>query len=161
MSQEFPDPLAMSRALEVARRGLGRVSPNPPVGAVLVAGADEERRAEGWHQFHGGNHAEVNCLEAAREAGIDPRGADLYVTLEPCAHHGKTPPCAEAIIDAGIARVVVSADDPNPITSGKGYEQLSAAGIEVVRGFLAEDGKWLIAGYLCHVRNSRPLVTAK
>ncbi|MEE2889839.1 MAG: bifunctional diaminohydroxyphosphoribosylaminopyrimidine deaminase/5-amino-6-(5-phosphoribosylamino)uracil reductase RibD [Planctomycetota bacterium] len=161
MSQEFPDPLAMSRALEVARRGLGRVSPNPPVGAVLVAGTDAERRAEGWHQFHGGNHAEVNCLEAAREAGIDPRGADLYVTLEPCAHHGKTPPCVEAIIDAGIARVVVSADDPNPITSGKGYEQLSAAGIEVVRGFLAEDGKWLIAGYLCHVRNSRPLVTAK
>ncbi len=161
MSQVFPDPLVMSQALELARRGLGRVSPNPPVGAVLVAGGADGRRADGWHQFYGGNHAEVNCLEAARKAGIDPRGADLYVTLEPCAHQGKTPPCVEAIIAAGVGRVVVSVDDPNPVTSGKGYEQLSAAGIEVARGVLAEDGKWLIAAYLCHVRNSRPLVTAK
>lgn len=161
MSQEFPDPLAMARALEVARNGLGRVSPNPPVGAVLVAAEDSQQRAEGWHQVHGGPHAEVNCLEAAKQAGIDAKGADLYVTLEPCAHHGKTPPCVDSIIGAQIARVIVSSDDPNPVTSGQSYPRLAAAGIEVVRGFLAEDGKWLIAPYLCHIRNGRPLVTAK
>ena len=151
----------MSRAIELAQRGRGRVAPNPPVGAVLVAKTKEDEQAEGWHQFHGGNHAEVNCLAAAAEAGIDGEGADLYVTLEPCAHHGKTPPCVDAIIAAGIARVIVSSDDPHPLTAGIGYKKLQDAGIEVIRDFLGDEGKWLIAPYLCHVRSGRPLVTAK
>ncbi|MDE0960558.1 MAG: bifunctional diaminohydroxyphosphoribosylaminopyrimidine deaminase/5-amino-6-(5-phosphoribosylamino)uracil reductase RibD [Planctomycetota bacterium] len=158
MSSGPPDPLRMERAIELARRGLGRVAPNPPVGAVLVSGSEI---AEGWHTHHGGQHAEVNCLAAARSAGIDVSGADLYVTLEPCGHHGKTPPCVEAIIEARIGRVIVSVDDPHPVTTGVGYRGLEEAGIEVVRDFLAEQGRWLTAPYLCRTRNGRPLVTAK
>ncbi len=161
MSSSFPDPLAMARALEIARKGLGMVAPNPPVGAVLVPKQGDQHWIEGWHQKHGGPHAEVNCLAAAEEAGVECKGADLYVTLEPCGHHGKTPPCADSIIEAEIARVIVSADDPNPVTSGQGYQRLESAGIEVVRGVLAQQGKWLIAPYLCHLRHGRPLVTAK
>ena len=153
-----PDPLRMERAIELARNGLGRVAPNPPVGALLVAGTDV---AEGWHTHHGGHHAEINCLAAARSAGIDVTGADLYISLEPCGHHGKTPPCVEAIIEARIGRVIVSVDDPNPVTAGVSYQLLEDEGIEVVRDLLAEQGRWLAAPYLCRTRYGRPLVTAK
>lgn len=158
MTRADPDPRQMQRALEVARRGLGRVSPNPAVGAVLVCAAGT---AEGWHQAYGDAHAEVNCLAMARRAGLDGAGADLYVTLEPCGHQGKTPPCVESIIAAGIGRVIVAVDDPNPVTSGVGYQKLEAAGIEVVRDFMVQEGRYLAAPYLCRIRNGRPLVTAK
>src|SRR5947209_20196447 len=115
----------MRRALELAERGRGAVEPNPLVGAVLVR--DGAVVGEGWHEKYGEAHAEVNALRAAGERA---RGATLYVTLEPCAHHGRTPPCVDAVIEAGVARVVVGAADPNPKAAG-GSERLRAAGIDV------------------------------
>ena len=119
-------PKPFERALELAERGRGTTHPNPVVGAVVVAGG--EIVGEGWHERAGGPHAEVVALEAA---GDRARGADLYVTLEPCAHHGRTPPCVDAIVAAGIARVVVGAADPNPKTDGQGFARLRTAGVEV------------------------------
>lgn len=118
----------MRRALALAERGWGRVSPNPLVGTVLVR--DGKVVGEGWHAEHGQAHAEAAALEAAGERA---RGATAYVTLEPCSHHGKTPPCSQALIDAGVARVVYAASDPNPQARG-GAELLAAAGIEVLGG---------------------------
>ncbi|HSK16440.1 MAG TPA: bifunctional diaminohydroxyphosphoribosylaminopyrimidine deaminase/5-amino-6-(5-phosphoribosylamino)uracil reductase RibD [Gaiellaceae bacterium] len=120
------DAAHLERALELAERGRGGTAPNPVVGAVLVRGG--EVVGEGWHERAGGAHAEVRALEAAGERA---RGATLYVTLEPCAHHGRTPPCADAIVAAGVARVVAAARDPNPKTDGQGLERLRAAGVAV------------------------------
>jgi diaminohydroxyphosphoribosylaminopyrimidine deaminase / 5-amino-6-(5-phosphoribosylamino)uracil reductase len=120
------DEELLERALELAERGRGTTAPNPLVGAV-VAG-DGEVVGEGWHQRAGGPHAEAVALA---EAGPRARGATLYVTLEPCAHHGRTPPCADAVVAAGIARVVALAGDPNPLTDGAGFDRLRAAGVEV------------------------------
>jgi diaminohydroxyphosphoribosylaminopyrimidine deaminase/5-amino-6-(5-phosphoribosylamino)uracil reductase len=120
------DEALLERALELAERGRGTAAPNPLVGAVLVR--DGEVGGEGWHVRAGGPHAEVAALAAAGERA---RGATLYVTLEPCAHHGRTPPCADALIAAGVARVVAAAGDPNPETDGRGFERLRAAGVEV------------------------------
>jgi diaminohydroxyphosphoribosylaminopyrimidine deaminase/5-amino-6-(5-phosphoribosylamino)uracil reductase len=120
------DEELLERALELAERGRGTAAPNPLVGAVLVRGG--EIVGEGWHERAGGPHAEVAALAAAGERA---RGATLYVTLEPCAHHGRTPPCADALIAAGVARVVAAAGDPNPETDGRGFERLRAAGVEV------------------------------
>jgi diaminohydroxyphosphoribosylaminopyrimidine deaminase / 5-amino-6-(5-phosphoribosylamino)uracil reductase len=119
-------PKPFERALELAERGRGTTHPNPIVGAVLVA--EDEVVGEGWHERAGGPHAEVVALEAAGERA---RGATLYVTLEPCAHHGRTPPCADAIVAAGVARVVVGAPDPNPKTDGQGLARLRDAGVDV------------------------------
>jgi diaminohydroxyphosphoribosylaminopyrimidine deaminase/5-amino-6-(5-phosphoribosylamino)uracil reductase len=116
----------LERALELAERGLGTTAPNPVVGAVLVR--EGEIVGEGWHERAGGPHAEIVALEAAGEKA---RGATLYVTLEPCAHHGRTPPCADALVAAGLARVVAAVRDPNPETDGAGLDRLRAAGIEV------------------------------
>ncbi len=116
----------LARALELAERGRGGTAPNPVVGAVLVR--DGAVVGEGWHERAGGPHAEIVALEAA---GDDARGATLYVSLEPCAHHGRTPPCADALAAAGVTRVVAAVGDPNPKTNGAGFEQLRAAGIEV------------------------------
>ena len=125
----------MARALELAGRGWGRVAPNPLVGAVLVRGG--ERVGEGWHTEYGHPHAEVEALRAAGEAA---RGATAFVTLEPCSHHGKTPPCTEALLAAGIRRVAFAASDPNPKAAGGG-EVLRAAGVEVLGGVLAEEAR--------------------
>ena len=114
------------RALELAERGRGKVEDHPLVGAVLVR--DGEAVGEGWYEFAGVKHAEAVALE---QAGERARGATLYVTLEPCSHHGRTPPCADAVVDAGVARVVVGALDPNPVVDGRGVERLVAAGIDV------------------------------
>jgi diaminohydroxyphosphoribosylaminopyrimidine deaminase / 5-amino-6-(5-phosphoribosylamino)uracil reductase len=114
------------RALELAERGRGKTGDHPLVGAVVVR--DREVVGEGWYEHAGVRHAEVIALEQAGDAA---RGASLYVTLEPCSHHGRTPPCADAVIDAGVARVVVGARDPNPVVDGRGLERLRAAGIEV------------------------------
>jgi len=120
----------MQLALRLARRGLGATSPNPMVGAVLVQGGKIIGR--GWHRRAGGPHAEIEALRDAQKRGHSPRGATFYVTLEPCSTHGRTPPCTEAIIAAGIKRVVIGATDPNPKHAGKGFKILRRAGIEVV-----------------------------
>ncbi len=126
LSSPMADEEWLVRALELAERGRGTTAPNPVVGAVLVK--DGQVVGEGWHERAGGPHAEVVALEAAGERA---RGATLYVTLEPCAHHGRTPPCADALVEAGVARVVAAVGDPNRATDGIGFERLGAAGIEV------------------------------
>lgn len=146
----------MRRALELARGGLGLASPNPMVGAVLVAGGTVV--GEGWHEGPGMPHAEVNAIRAA---GDRAHGATLYVTLEPCSHVGRTPPCATAVVDAGIARVVAGTTDPNPVVDGSGFRFLEASGVEVIVGVLEEEAAGLIAGFAKHVRTGLPFVTLK
>ena len=146
----------LERALELAERGRGATRPNPVVGAVVVR--DGEIVGEGWHERYGGPHAEVNALAAAGERA---RGATMAVTLEPCSHHGKTPPCADALIAAGIAGVVAGAEDPNPEVSG--FERLRAAGIEVevAQGELGFRASAQNEGYRTWVAQRRPFVTYK
>ncbi len=148
----------LERALELAERGRGTTRPNPVVGAVVVN--DGEIVGEGWHERYGGPHAEINALAAAGERA---RGATIAVTLEPCTHHGKTPPCTDALIAAGIARVVAGAEDLNPGVSGRGFERLRGAGIEVE---LAGDELGFRAraqneGYRTWIAKGRPFVTYK
>ena len=150
------DVSAMRRAIELAGRGAGHVEPNPMVGAVVAR--DGTIIGAGWHERFGGPHAEVAALAAAGEAA---RGATLYATLEPCCHHGKTPPCTTAIIAAGIARVVVAAEDPFPQVAGGGLAALSGAGIEVQTGLLAAEARRLTAPYRTLVEQGRPWVIAK
>src|SRR5579884_2072804 len=130
------DDAWMRRALELAERGRGYVEPNPLVGAVVVR--DGVMVGEGWHQKYGGPHAEVHALAAAGDAA---RGATLYVTLEPCCHHGKTPPCTDAILRAGIRRVVAAMTDPFPKVAGGGLAQLRGAGLEVEAGLLEAEAR--------------------
>lgn len=150
------DDFWMHRALELAERGRGYVEPNPLVGAVLVR--DGVLVGEGWHQRYGQAHAEINALAAAGSAA---RGAALYVTLEPCCHHGKTPPCTEALLRAGIRRVVVAMRDPFPAVAGQGLAQLRAAGVEVAVGVGEAAARCLNAPYLKLLRTGRPYVHAK
>lgn len=124
----------MRRAITLAKRGIGFVNPNPLVGAVIVRG--NRVIGEGWHERYGEPHAERNALANCKE---DPKGAVMYVTLEPCCHHGKNPPCTQALIESGISKVFVGSDDPNPLVAGKGIAQLETAGIEVVRQFCKEE----------------------
>ena len=146
----------MSRALELAVRGQGFVEPNPMVGCVIARGA--ELIGEGWHRRYGGPHAEI---EALRLAGPRAAGATMYVTLEPCCHQGKTPPCTEAILRAAPARVVIAQRDPFPEVSGKGIARLEAAGITVDVGLAAAEARELNAPYLKLVETGRPWVIAK
>lgn len=146
----------MRRALELAVLGQGHVEPNPMVGCVIAAGA--EIIGEGWHRQFGGPHAEI---EALRIAGKRARGATLLVTLEPCCHHGKTPPCTEAIIAAGVRRVVAAQHDPFPAVAGAGVAALRAAGIEVEVGLLEEEAQELNAPYLKLLSTGRPWILAK
>ena len=146
----------MRTALALAARGLGRVAPNPAVGCVLVKRG--RILARGWTQDGGRPHAEI---EALNRAGAAARGACAYVTLEPCAHHGRTRPCAEELVSAGISRCVVALEDPDPRVSGAGLALLRKAGIEVVLGPGAEAAGEINAGYLLHRRAGRPLVTLK
>ncbi|MBT8401451.1 MAG: bifunctional diaminohydroxyphosphoribosylaminopyrimidine deaminase/5-amino-6-(5-phosphoribosylamino)uracil reductase RibD [Rhodothermia bacterium] len=152
----------MERCLDLARRGAGSVSPNPMVGSVLV---DESGSVigEGWHQMFGGPHAEVHAIDdAERKNGRDAlKSATLVVNLEPCSHHGKTPPCADLIIDNGIPRVVVGITDPNPEVSGRGIERLRESGVDVTTGVLAADCARLNEPFLHHQRTGRPLVILK
>ena len=151
------DQLLMRRALELARRGQGRVEPNPMVGAVVASPAGDVI-AEGWHEQFGGPHAEAAALA---RAGAAARGGTLYVTLEPCCHHGKTPPCTAAILAAGIARVVVAAGDPFPAVAGGGIATLEAAGIPVEVGLLEAEARRLTAAFRMLVTEGRPWVIAK
>ena len=146
----------MGVALNLAKRGLGRVAPNPAVGCVLVK--DGHVVGRGWTQPGGRPHAETEALMRAGEAA---RGATAYVTLEPCAHHGETPPCAEALIKAGVARVVTALRDPDPRVDGGGHDRLRRAGIEVVEGVRASEAEETNLGFLTRVREGRPAVTLK
>jgi diaminohydroxyphosphoribosylaminopyrimidine deaminase/5-amino-6-(5-phosphoribosylamino)uracil reductase len=146
----------MQEALALAEKGRGFVEPNPLVGAILVR--DGRRVGQGWHRRYGAAHAEVNALADAGEAA---RGATLYVTLEPCCHHGKTPPCTEAVIQAGVRRVVAAMMDPFAQVCGQGIAQLRAAGIEVDIGLGEAEGRRLNAPYLKLLATGRPYVHAK
>jgi diaminohydroxyphosphoribosylaminopyrimidine deaminase/5-amino-6-(5-phosphoribosylamino)uracil reductase len=156
-AQKTPDDLRfMQLALALGRRGLGRTWPNPAVGAVIVK--DSRFIARGWTQEGGRPHAEI---EALRRAGSAAKGATLYVTLEPCSHHGKSPPCADAVIAAGIARVVSTMDDPNPDVAGQGHARLRAHGIAVEVGVGAEEARRAHAGHIRRMRDGRPHVMVK
>src|SRR5262252_10328696 len=147
----------MRRAIELAERGRGLTSPNPMVGAVIVAPGGAII-GEGFHERAGAAHAEA---EALRAAGARARGATMYVTLEPCSHHGRTPPCAAAVIEAGVARVVAAVADPNPLVSGRGFAALRAVGIEVVTGAGAAEAERQNRAFLTAMRERRPHVTLK
>jgi diaminohydroxyphosphoribosylaminopyrimidine deaminase/5-amino-6-(5-phosphoribosylamino)uracil reductase len=150
------DQRFMTLALALGRRGLGRTWPNPAVGAVVVR--DGEIVGQGWTQPGGRPHAET---EALRQAGNSTRGATLYVTLEPCSHHGRTPPCADAIVAAGVARVVSAMEDPNPMVAGAGHARLRAAGIVVDVGLGEAEAHRDHAGHIRRVRDGRPNVMLK
>jgi diaminohydroxyphosphoribosylaminopyrimidine deaminase/5-amino-6-(5-phosphoribosylamino)uracil reductase len=153
------DERMMAKALALAGRGRGAVEPNPMVGAVIARGRRE--LACGWHRRFGGPHAEIEALTAARAAARDVRGAALYVTLEPCCRHGKTPPCTEAVIAAGIARVVAAMEDPDPRARGEGFRRLRRAGVEVCVGVGAPAAGELLAPYTTLRTAGRPWVICK
>ena len=146
----------MARALELARRGLYTTTPNPRVGCVLVQ--DGAVVGEGWHQRAGGPHAEIHALRAAGERA---RGATAYVTLEPCSHQGRTPPCCEALIAAGVARVVAAMRDPNPLVAGKGFGRLRASNIEVETGVMEVAARELNIGFVSRMTRGRPWLRLK
>lgn len=150
------DRRMMRRALAIAKRGRGYVEPNPMVGCVMVRNG--RIIGEGYHRWFGGPHAEI---EALRACNANPCGATAYVTLEPCSHFGKTPPCVDALVEAGVARVVTPLCDPNPLVNGSGVRGLRRAGIEVEVGVLADEAAELLAPFLTRVRLERPYVIAK
>ncbi len=155
----------MRRALDLAPLGLGAVSPNPSVGCVVVH--NEKIIGEGWHQKYGEAHAEVNAVNdvlahyGETEASRLLAEATAYVTLEPCAHWGKTPPCADLLVRHRLRRVVVCNDDPNPLVAGQGLQKLRAAGIDVTTGVLADEGRWLNRRFFTAFEKARPYVTLK
>jgi diaminohydroxyphosphoribosylaminopyrimidine deaminase/5-amino-6-(5-phosphoribosylamino)uracil reductase len=153
------DAAFMDRALALAERGRGSVEPNPMVGAVLVR--DGRVLGEGWHGRFGGPHAEVEALAAARAAGVRTRGATMYVTLEPCCHHGKTPPCTQALIEARVARVVVGLTDPDERMAGRGLSRLREAGVAVRSGVRELEARRLLAAYVKLRTRGRPWVLCK
>ncbi len=167
MSFSAADHAFMARALQLARRGLYSTSPNPRVGCVIVS--DGRVIGEGWHERAGLPHAEAAALnavvgagEAAKgERGGVARGATAYVTLEPCSHFGRTPPCADALIAAGVARVVAAMPDPNPLVAGQGLAKLAAAGIEVAGGLLQADALELNVGFVSRMTRGRPWLRLK
>lgn len=152
------DELFMRRALELAAWGVGRVSPNPLVGCVIV----HEGRiiGSGYHRQYGGPHAEVNAVAAVREPRL-LRKSTVYVTLEPCAHFGKTPPCADLLVKHKVKKVVMCNNDPNPLVAGRGLASLRAAGIEVVTGVLETEGRWLNRRFFTSFEKRRPYVILK
>lgn len=156
MSFTADDHAFMARALQLAARGLYTTSPNPRVGCVIVK--DGKIIGEGWHQKAGEPHAEIHAL---MQAGMAAQGATVYVTLEPCAHHGRTPPCADALIGAGVARVVAAAEDPNPRVSGQGLARIKAAGIAVQSGLMETQARELNAGFFKRMVYGHPLVRLK
>ena len=157
MTQFSPfDEAAMRRALELAARGLYSTYPNPRVGAVLAR--DDEIVGEGWHETPGQAHAEPNAI---RNAGERARGATAYVTLEPCSHHGRTPPCVDVLLAAGVKRVVYAIGDPDPRVNGRGARLLADAGVAVESGLMAREAEALNAGFLMRLRKGRPFVRLK
>ncbi len=163
MKQEDIDKMYMRRCLQLAANGLGRVRPNPLVGCVVVSqdeGGKMKVVSEGYHQEYGHNHAERNALQRELST-FNFQLSTLYVNLEPCSHHGKTPPCADLIIEKGIKRVVCCNDDPNPLVAGRGFAKLEAAGIEVVRHVLEEEGRHLNRRFFTYMEQCRPYIILK
>ncbi len=156
MSFSAVDHGMMARALQLAERGLWTTSPNPRVGCVLVR--DGKVVGEGWHEKAGEPHAEVHALRVAGELA---RGATAYVTLEPCSHHGRTPPCAEALVAAGVSRIVAAMSDPNPLVAGQGLAMLRAAGIETASGLLESEARELNIGFVSRMTRGRPWLRLK
>ncbi|MEE4161710.1 MAG: bifunctional diaminohydroxyphosphoribosylaminopyrimidine deaminase/5-amino-6-(5-phosphoribosylamino)uracil reductase RibD [Woeseiaceae bacterium] len=150
------DTRHMARALKLAARGMATAHPNPMVGCVIAK--DGQVVGEGWHRRTGEPHAEIVALEAA---GTGARDSTVYVSLEPCSHHGRTPPCADALVEAGVARVVAAMVDPNPEVSGRGLERLRAAGIEVASGLLEAEARELNRGFVKRMQTGRPWVQLK
>jgi len=160
MTQEELDIKYMRRCLQLAVNGLGRVRPNPLVGCVVVK--DGMIVSEGYHQEYGHNHAERNALlRESTPATADYRSSTLYVNLEPCSHYGKTPPCADLIVEKGVKRVVCCNDDPNPLVAGNGFRKLEAAGIEVKRHVLEDEGRELNRRFFTFMEQKRPYVILK
>jgi len=154
--QSVLDAFYMARALELARKGVYSTHPNPRVGCVVVR--DGEIVGEGWHVRAGQPHAEVHAL---RQAGANAKGATAYVTLEPCSHHGRTPPCADALVEAGVARVVAAMQDPNPDVAGRGLLRLMTAGIAVQSGVLENEARAINKGFLKRMEHGLPYVRVK
>lgn len=146
----------MSRALQLAERGLFTTDPNPRVGCVIVKNG--QIVGEGWHQRAGEGHAEVNAL---KDAGLEAKNADCYVTLEPCSHFGRTPPCADSLVNSGVKHVYIAMMDPNPRVSGRGIDKLKSAGIEVTVGILQQQAEALNVGFCQRMRIGRPYVRSK
>lgn len=153
-----PQEKYMRRALELASKGLGHVSPNPLVGCVIVH--EDKIVGEGYHHQYGGAHAEVAAISSLLDAKVLAQ-SDLYVTLEPCAHHGLTPPCADLLVKHQVKRVIIAQKDPNPLVNGGGIDKLAAAGIEVISGFLSEDAKVLNRRFNTYFGQQRPYVILK
>ena len=154
----------IARCIEIARRGEYFVAPNPMVGAILVRNSDGAILAEGWHEKYGEAHAEVNCfrnLDTSIYRNLDLSKCTLFVSLEPCSHYGKTPPCAKLIIEKGVGRVVVGMLDPNPLVAGKGVQMLRDTGIEVVVGVMEQECRELNKRFLCLHEQHRPYVILK
>lgn len=156
MAFSADDHRYMARALQLAERGLFTTTPNPRVGCVIVK--DGRVVGEGWHEKAGDPHAEIHALRAAGGAA---QGATAYVTLEPCSHHGRTPPCANALIDAGLARVVAAMPDPNPVVAGQGIQLLTLAGIQVETGLMAAEAQELNIGFVSRMTRGRPWLRLK
>ena len=146
----------MATALRLARRGMFTTDPNPRVGCVIAD--DQQVAGAGWHERAGGAHAEIAALQ---DAGGNVRGKTAYVTLEPCSYHGRTPPCTEALIEAGIARVVIASEDPNPRVNGGGLQRLRAAGMKVETGLMSEEAEALNVGFISRMKTGRPWVRIK
>lgn len=160
MSGEFrPDPQFMRRAIELAKKGTGRTNPNPLVGAVIVK--DGAIIGEGYHHVYGDLHAERDALKDCAEKHNDPKGATIYVTLEPCCHFGKQPPCTHAVAESGITRVVIGSRDPNPLVSGKGTEYLRSKGIEVIEDFLRDECDSINEIFFHYITTKTPFVALK
>ena len=155
----MPEEKYMRRAIELAKKGSGHVNPNPLVGAVIVK--DGEIIGEGYHECYGQLHAERNAIANAKKRGNNLEGSTIYVTLEPCCHYGKTPPCTEALIEEKIARVVVGSDDPNPLVSGKGFKMLREKGIEVIPHFLKEECDAMNHVFFHYISTETPYVAMK
>ncbi len=149
----------MQMALNLAKRGIGSVEPNPAVGAIITK--SNQIIGQGWHKKFGEAHAEINALKDCESLSISPKGATMYVTLEPCCHQGKTGPCTKALIEAGIARVFIAAGDPSKHNNGKGIQELTSAGIEVHTGILEEQAKLLNAPFFKHAMTGKPWVVLK
>ena len=157
MTYSAADHAYMARALQLAERGLYSTTPNPRVGCVLVR--DGAIIGEGWHEKAGKTHAEINALRKVRAGGT--AGCTAYVTLEPCAHHGRTPPCADALIDARVARVIAAMQDPNPLVAGQGLARLAAGGIATESGLMADAARELNIGFVSRMTRGRPWVRLK
>lgn len=156
MTVTAEDARHMARALQLARRGLWTTDPNPRVGCVIAK--DGKVLAEGWHERAGEPHAEINAL---REAGAKAHGATVYLTLEPCCHYGRTPPCSQALIQAGVRRVVVAMRDPNPTVAGKGIGELEQHGIAIYVGLMETEAEELNPGFIMRMKHGRPFVRVK